>query len=345
MRINLPAFLNTVTTRGYTLPIVVLYVTAGCNLRCIMCSYRDPLPNELSIDEIRNLARQLSELGLRHIVYSGGEPLTRRDFPDICNVFKEIGVKQSLLTNGLLLQKRYDEIVQYFSEIIVSLDGPTAEIHNNIRGLDAFDQIVKGIQTILSIAPPPKISIRTVIQRKNFREIGDMVKLATALGVDRISFLAADVSSGAFHRAQDVAIDDPQAIMLTADEAREFRSIVKKFASQYHEEIKKRFVSESKEKLMHIAEYFEAIAGLGPFPRNHCNAPMVSTVITSTGDLLPCYFLPPFGNIRAGSPEQILNNSKIRETRRQVRQYSFQQCHECVCTLNYKPAAALLDRF
>lgn len=100
---NFSAFLNTLATHNYALPIVILYVTAGCNLRCIMCSYRDPLPNELTLDEIRKLALELSTYGLRHIVYSGGEPLTRRDFPAICELFQRSNVRQSLLTNGLLL--------------------------------------------------------------------------------------------------------------------------------------------------------------------------------------------------------------------------------------------------
>ncbi|HAX48468.1 MAG TPA: radical SAM/SPASM domain-containing protein, partial [Bacteroidetes bacterium] len=45
------------------------------------------MPGELTFDEIKQLAQQLSAFGLKHIVYSGGEPLLRRDFRDICNLF------------------------------------------------------------------------------------------------------------------------------------------------------------------------------------------------------------------------------------------------------------------
>lgn len=342
---NIPAFLNTVTTRNFSLPIVILYVTAGCNLRCIMCSYRDPLPHELTLDELRGLATKLHELGLRHIVYSGGEPLTRRDFPSICEIFRTINAKQSLLTNGLLLYKRYEEIQPFLSEIIISLDGPTGKTHNRIRGLEAFDQIVKGIQKVLSSTPRPKVSIRTVIQKSNFREIGKMVDLAKSLSVNRISFLAADVLSDAFHRDGAGLVAERGEIMLNADETCEFRNIINEFISKYQTDINNRFVSENPEKLFHLVQYFEALVGKSPFPRNVCNAPMVSTVITSTGELLPCFFLPSVGNIRSASIDKLLNNVELQNTRHEVKEYTLQRCRECVCTLKVSPSSALMDRF
>src|SRR5437867_1285405 len=99
---NVKAFLNTISNTARTLPIVILYVTEGCNLKCITCSYRQPLPNELTFHEIKELAGQLKEFGLKHIVYSGGEPLVRSDFAKICELFSKFGVKQTLHTNGLL---------------------------------------------------------------------------------------------------------------------------------------------------------------------------------------------------------------------------------------------------
>jgi MoaA/NifB/PqqE/SkfB family radical SAM enzyme len=342
---NIKAFLNTVSNTTHSLPLVILYVTAGCNLRCIMCSYRDPLPNELTLAEIRALSGQLSQLGLRHIVYSGGEPLSRRDLPDICEIFRSITVKQSLLTNGLLLQKRFSEIRPFFHEIIVSLDGPTATSHNNIRGGGGFDTIIEGIRTVLLSTKRPDVSIRTVIQKSNFREIGEMVELAKSLGVSRISFLPVDVSSAAFHRPGAGALANKSEIVLSTEETAEFRAIMEKFLSKYDSEIRNKFISEDRVKLMHIVQYFEACASLAPFPRNHCNAPMISAVITSTGDLLPCYFLPPFGNMRSTPHSDALNGIQIRVTRQRVREYSLQRCHECVCTLTYTPAAAFFDRF
>jgi len=310
-----------------------------------MCSYRNPLPNELSLDELRTLADSLTRFGLRHIVYSGGEPLIRRDLPEICRLFQIPGVSQSLLTNGLLLEKRYDEISPFLREIIVSIDGPTAEIHDDIRGIESFSQILKGIRKIMRSPRRPTISLRTVVQRKNFRHLGEMVAFARSLEVDRISFLAADVSSRAFHRDVSEASLRVDDIVLTREETAEFREIVDGCITRYSAEIHSGFVSENENKLHHIVQYFEALAGSAPFPRNTCNAPMVSVVISSTGELLPCYFLPPFGSVRKNALEQEVNSEKIRDTRISVRAYTLDRCQKCVCTLEVSPMTAFAGRF
>lgn len=342
--LNLPAFLNTLTLSARTLPIVIYEVTEGCNLRCVMCSYRNPLPGELTLAEIETLAASLRRLGLRHIVYSGGEPLLRRDLPAICSLFEGRGVRQTLLTNGLLLEKRLPDISRYFSEFIVSLDGPDESTHNTIRGVNSFSTIIRGIKSALAAQGTGTVSIRYVIQKRNFRHIAPMVEFAKDLGVKRISFLAADVLSGSFGRPAGTPPPDEQ-VSLSPDETIELRRIVESMIERYRNEIENHFIAESPHKLLQIVRYFEALAGKGPFPRNTCNAPMVSAVISSTGAMHPCFFLPSFGNIRASAPSTLIASEKARDTRRHVREYDLERCQTCVCTLHVRPVAALLDRF
>jgi MoaA/NifB/PqqE/SkfB family radical SAM enzyme len=172
-----------------------------------------------------------------------------------------------------------------------------------------------------------------------------MVEFAKTVGADRISFLAADVSSDAFHRDGAGLVAGRGDIMLNADETIEFKALINEFVSKYQIEIKNRFVSENPGKLFHLVQYFEAHAGTAEFPANVCNAPMMSAVITSTGELLPCFFLPPVENIRSDSIDKLLNNVAFQNTRRNVKEYTLQRCHECVCTLNVRPSSALMDRF
>ncbi|HEX9615087.1 MAG TPA: radical SAM/SPASM domain-containing protein [Bacteroidota bacterium] len=341
---NIPAFLNTVTSTARSVPIVILYMTAGCNLRCITCSYREPLPNELTLKEYGRIAGELAGLGARHVVYSGGEPLLRRDLPEICALFREHGIRQSLLTNGLLLAKRFLEVREVFAEIIVSLDAPNASTHDLIRGVRCFDQIVTGMEKVLALQERPTVSVRFVVQRRNFGLLEEMVEFGRKLGIDRISFLAADVRSNAFHRDHSGPVAAQEEIILNAAEVKEFEECVRRLVRNRADEFRSGFIAESPAKLMHLVKYFEAHLGLCDFPRNSCNAPMTSMVITSTGDLLPCYFLPPFGNVRSGSLHSQINGDSIRSTRDEVRAYSLDQCHRCVCTLKVSPFSALSGR-
>lgn len=310
------------------------------------------MPGELTLDEIKELAVKLNELGLRHIVYSGGEPLLRRDFSEICETFAKYNVKQSILTNGLLLEKHIRDIYKYFHEIIVSIDGADAEMHNSIRGVNSFDQIVKGIQTAVALSSPPyqggakgDVSIRSVIQKRNFRQVIKMVEHAKSLGVNRISFLSADVEPGSFGRNRTNEALQNENILLNEDEVKEFREILNTMFSEYKNDFESGFISESPVKMLRLADYFEAHLGKSNFPENECNAPMVSAVITSTGEIQPCFFLPSYGNIRTDSVNRLINSDSIKDTRRKLKNYSIERCKACVCTLSVSSKSALYDRF
>ncbi len=324
---------------------MILYVTEGCNLKCVTCSYRQPLAGELSLDEIEKLAHDLRSFGLRRIVYSGGEPLLRRDFIEICRIFRSLNVKQTLLTNGLLLEKRAKDIAGYFTEIIVSMDGANADTHNTIRGVNSFELILKGIEKTIALPQAPEVSIRTVLQKQNFRELAEMIKMARTAKVNRISFLAADVSSEAYGRDTRGAVADESSIALNIAEVEELRKLIDSAAVEFRREFASGLVSESPRKLHHIADYYNALSGIKSFPKNICNAPMVSLVITSTGDVHPCFFLASFGNIRSGSVRELANSASIKETRKAVKEYFLERCQKCVCTLYTSPKNALLDRF
>jgi MoaA/NifB/PqqE/SkfB family radical SAM enzyme len=341
--LNFRALLNTVASTAYSLPLAILYVTEGCNMQCITCSFRDALPGELSLAEMSDLAQALASVGVRHIVYSGGEPLLRRDFPEICRVFSSTVPRQSLLTNGLLLEKRLVQIRPHIAEVTVSVDGPDAATHDRIRGLSSFDQVVRGIRA--AVGRLPRIMIRTVVQKENFRRLADMVRLAQSLGVGGISFLAADIHSAAFGRSANASAAHQQEILLTVEEAQELREVVERLMVEHRNLIESGFIRPSARSLYHIVEYYEASISGRPFPPVACNAPMVSLVITSTGNVRPCYFLPEFGNVRTSPMADLLNADSIQSVRKEVRGRTREECRKCVCRLNVHPIAALMERW
>lgn len=342
---NFGAFKSSMSPRMTSMPIVIVYVTSACNLRCVTCSYRDPLPNELTLSEYGRIVPELMALGLRHVVYSGGEPLVRKDLPEIMKLFAKPGIKSSLLTNGLLLRKRANDVLPFLQELIVSLDGPDAETHDAIRGIECFEHIVAGLKHVTGQGRAPVVSVRMVVQKRNFRSLDAMVGLAKAVGAGRVSFLAADVLSKAFHRNHTGPVAPDDDILLSRSETEEFGEIMSRFVDRRQDEIRSGFIAEPASKLFNLVQYFEAFHGISPFPPTTCNAPHVSAVITSTGELLPCYFLPAFGDVRSGSIRAQMNNDLIRFTRGQVRKCALDQCQKCVCTLKVRPTAALFDRF
>jgi MoaA/NifB/PqqE/SkfB family radical SAM enzyme len=74
----------------------------------------------------------IRRLGVRWVVFTGGEPLMNAELPSVCAVLRKEGIRLTLLSTGLLLKKCARDVAEYFDDVIVSLDGPP-EIHDNIR--------------------------------------------------------------------------------------------------------------------------------------------------------------------------------------------------------------------
>ena len=307
-----------------------------------MCSYRNRLPDELTIDEIDKLAEELSALGLKRIVFSGGEPILRTDLEDICKIFSKYNVKQTLLTNGVLVKKKIDTLAPYLDELIISIDGAKPETHDAIRGVNSLNLIIDGIKFTKENFLSLNISFRTVIQKNNFRELHDIIQLGAKLGITRVSFLPVDVYSEAFGREHSEAAVNDNSLILSKEETIELRNIINNIEKKYFDT---HFVSEPYNKLMGYADYFSSALSGNKFPPVYCNAPMMSTVITARGDVLPCFFLPKLGNIREKSLIQILNGDKAVTTRKQVRAFEPERCKTCVCSLNVSKRNALKGNF
>src|ERR1700742_4713111 len=87
------------------IPILMLNVHSHCNCRCLMCDIwqRDSRESVRSVDLERHRL-SLQQLGVRHVVLPGGEPLLNTDLAGICEFFRELQIRLTLLTTGLLLK-------------------------------------------------------------------------------------------------------------------------------------------------------------------------------------------------------------------------------------------------
>ena len=154
---------NLVGDRLHTLPLFVLYLTDGCNSRCVMCDiWRSPRRN-MSLELVKGIATAFKELHGRWVLLSGGEAMQHPQWPRIAQRFRAEGAYVMLLTNGLLLHKQSAEVAASVDEVIVSLDGGTAATYAAIRGVDAFDLVLDGIQAVRAGGIP--VTTRTTLQR------------------------------------------------------------------------------------------------------------------------------------------------------------------------------------
>jgi MoaA/NifB/PqqE/SkfB family radical SAM enzyme len=325
------------------LPVAILMPHSACNCRCVMCDIWKDNKNlkQLTEQDITGLLGTFKKLGTRVVVMSGGEALLNANFFRFCEILKKEGIAVTLLSTGIALEKKADQLLKWVNDIIVSLDGDEA-LHDNIRQLPgAFQKMQRGVQLIKKNNPQFRISARTVIHRLNYNHWIPIVNSAMEMGLDQISFLPADVSSNAFNRTTTWDNDRQQEVLVHERELPTLQSAVKELISYHKTAIEERFIAESAEKLQKIYGYYAAFYGKNSFPYKKCNAPWVSTVIEADGTVRPCFFHDSIGNIRSQNLDAIINSQTAIEFRKNLDMDKNATCVKCVCYLNLPPRMEL----
>ena len=168
-----------------SLPILVLSPHSRCNCRCVMCDiWKITAAEEITADDLASHMADITKLGVRWVVFSGGEPLMHSDLFRLAAVLKTRPVRTTMLTTGLLLEANAARIVESIDDVIVSLDGP-AEVHDRIRRVPgAFEELRKGVAALREVSAQYPVAGRCTVQRANHRHLCETVSAARQLGLD-----------------------------------------------------------------------------------------------------------------------------------------------------------------
>lgn len=331
--------LTLATHHIHALPVVVLMPHSRCNCRCLMCDIWKANRNrrEITAEQLDPHLQALRRLGVRRVVLSGGEALMHANLWTLCERLAALEVGITLLSTGLLLAEHAPQVVRFCDEVIVSLDGPR-EVHDAIRRVPhAYDRLAAGVAALKALSPTVRVTARCVLQRANFRDLPRVVAVAHELGLDAVSFLAADVSSAAFNRPTPWDAERTGEVALSPAETAEFAAVVEETIARYHADFTSGFIAEEPPRLRRLPAYYAALNGDGDFPPVSCNAPWVSTVIEADGTVRPCFFHRALGNLHERPLEETLNSPEAILFRRSLDTRTNPICRRCVCSLRVTP--------
>lgn len=172
-------------------PVVVWNVTRRCNLKCVHCyaHAKDiPFDNELTTEEGKGLIDDLSAFGSPVMLFSGGEPLVRKDLPQLAAYAVEKGMRAVISTNGTLITPKMARTLKEIglSYVGISLDG-MQEINDRFRGLNgAFRSALEGIKN--SQDAGIKVGLRFTVNKFNVKEIPKIFQLLEEMDIPRVCF-------------------------------------------------------------------------------------------------------------------------------------------------------------
>ncbi len=169
-------------------PVVIWNATRKCNLVCRHCyaATSEHSGPELNTEEGKKLIDDLSAFGCPVILFSGGEPLTRPDLPELAAYAVSKGLRAVISTNGTLIDGSLAGRLKKIglSYVGISLDG-LREIHDSFRGCKgAFDDAIKGIRACMGAGL--KVGLRFTVCRENLADIPGIFNLIREEKIPRI---------------------------------------------------------------------------------------------------------------------------------------------------------------
>lgn len=186
---------------------LIAELTYRCPLHCPYCSNPVHSPgsrDELSTEEWRRVLEQAAELGVVHALFSGGEPLARKDLPELVTAAAKAGLYTNLITSAIGLSHATAEKLKSagLDSVQISLQSDEAELADAIAGLVAHQRKLAACRLVRELGMP--LTINVVLHRGNIHRLEQIIALSERLGASRLELANVQFYGWAFENRQEL---------------------------------------------------------------------------------------------------------------------------------------------
>src|SRR5260370_11248136 len=160
-------------------------LTQRCPLACVHCSTSSHRKQSscLPVETVVRVLNEASELGVRKVVFTGGEPLVYEHLGEVVRTASRLGIQPTLYTTGILDNQltpitthAADELVgRGIARFIFSVYSAQASVHDNITRYGTFAATSSAIDAVVQTRIP--VEIHFVAMKRNFRHFYALVTL------------------------------------------------------------------------------------------------------------------------------------------------------------------------
>ncbi|GCE13256.1 pyrroloquinoline quinone biosynthesis protein PqqE [Tengunoibacter tsumagoiensis] len=200
-----PQTSHTTTTNHYRAFGLLAELTYRCPLHCPYCS--NPLQvaqkqSELTTNEWLRVIQEASELGILHILFSGGEPLLRRDIVQLVASAQQTGMYTNLITSGLgFTRHRAQELkAAGLDSVQISFQADQAELADLIAGARAHQRKLAAARLARELGFP--LTLNVVLHRENIERLSEIIALAEELDAQRLELANTQFLGWAFQNKE-----------------------------------------------------------------------------------------------------------------------------------------------
>lgn len=298
--------------------------TRKCNLNCRACFNRFFLNEELSIQTILSIARQLYDAGVYEIRCTGGEPTVRNDFFEIAEELAQMGFYLSMGTNGIYPKEILQKVLNApISWIILSIDGSNQSTYEEMRGSDHYPLVLRSLEHLA--AKGCRLRVNTLIRKNHYKyeDIKGLAQLCDQFNVESLNCIPLRPVT-----------KDPEVLkqQLTPIEFREFIRGLSRLREEHHTD----FITTLDLRHTHLHDRIYV-------KDRSCAAGREGAVISPYGEIYGCSYslasVPDFknekrkkyvaGNLLEEKFLAIWNDSKRWAIYRDLYKYKHDKCKKC----------------
>ena len=304
--------------------------TQRCNLNCVHCrcsSNMSATEGDLSTQEAFKMIDDICEVSKPVLVLSGGEPLLREDIFDIAKYGTAKGLRMCMATNGTFVTDAICDKMKAtdIKMVSLSLDGSTAEIHDNFRNSPgAFAGVIRAAETLKRNGIP--FLVNSSFTKRNQQDIAATFTVAKGLGATAwYMFMIVPTGRGEEIMSELISAEDYEKILAWhyEQEKHEKDILMRPTCAPHYYRIVPQLAKAEGFDFKRRSLTFSTGGGKG------CIAGQSICLIDCFGNLKPCsYFLSSVGNVKQTPFKELWFNSKVLNDLRDFSKYKG-KCGEC----------------
>jgi len=295
-----------------------LELSKACNLRCIYCYAESgrKRENEMTLDEIFNVIDQAVDLGAEKVVViGGGEPLIYPYYWDVLDKIRDVNLSSITFTNGTVIDEEVAKRLYDLGEdIALKFNSFNEDVQDYLAGgiKGTGKRIKRALESLLKVGysskpDAPKLALETIVCKQNMHEIEKFYRFCREHNI--IPYVEILTVQG---RAKEHDVE----LVISPEEGYELFKRLKEYDEQ---------------------EWGITWPLTPPIAGQNCKRMYYSAYITTTGDVQPCPGVDiAGGNIREKSLKEIITNSDIFKTVRNIDKYIKEPCRSCKYAIETK---------
>ena len=288
-----------------------LALSYRCNNNCGHCyNARSRNFPEMTTEQWKRILERCWEVGIPHIVFTGGEPTLRKDLPELIAYAEHLGQITGINTNGRLLadpalvQKLVDAGLDH---VQITMESHDAAIHDQMQGISGvWEETIEGIKNV--VASPLYMMTNTTMLNLNYQTIPETLDFLAELGVPTVGLNAL------IHSGKGASSDQG----LREEQIEKLLEIAKEKTDQHNQ----RLIWYTPTQYCYFNPIIEGVGAKG------CSAAMYNMCVEPNGDVLPCQsYYQSVGNLLTDDWNAIWHHPLCESIRN--RDYAPHSCKSC----------------